>query len=114
MTYHKEDQAISALHTKVVDSIASKYTPHIKKAVSLRDILKAIRTYVKPSEAQEKTTALNTWRKLLGSAGKGVSTEAWADSLLEAYQRGSNLGCAFTSGSDPLYDFINAALKYAP
>ena len=51
MTYHKEDQAISALHTKVVDSIASKYTPYIKKAMSLRDILKAIRTYVKPSEA---------------------------------------------------------------
>ena len=50
----------------------------------------------------------------MGGVGKGVSTKAWANSLLKAYQRGSNLGCAFTSGSDSLHDFINAASKYAP
>ena len=43
-------KAISALRKEVVESVAKKYGIYIKSTMTLRAIVRAIRTYVKPSD----------------------------------------------------------------
>ena len=47
--YKEKKKLLTALREKVVESVATQYQIHIQTAISLRAMLKAIRTHVKPS-----------------------------------------------------------------
>ena len=67
---------MTALYKEVIDSIASKYTTHIRSAVTLREVVQAMRTHVKPTDTEVKATAVNSWKELLRGAGRGTVIEA--------------------------------------
>ena len=107
-------KAISALRKEVVESIAKKYGIHIKSTVTLRAMVRAIRTHVKPSDTQARGTAKDNWTKLLKASARGTAAETWADLVFEAYNKAVDLECPFTAAPDAQHDFVNASSKYAP
>src|SRR5207247_2244442 len=73
--YQLKKKAISALRKEVVEFVAKKYGIYIMLTVTLRAMVRAIRTHVKPSDTQARGTAKDNWTKLLKASARGTAVE---------------------------------------